>query len=119
MAKLAGACRFVWNDARSWLGVFNAAVAEFTDICRNIRRQGSAALDLAYVASGRLDGFWEMGLAAWDIATGALIVKEAGGFVADLEDGERHFETGDIVAANPRCFKLMVACLRRHLATAA
>ena len=102
--------------ARGRVDVFNAAVAEFTDSCRNIRRQGSAALDLAYVASGRLDGFWEMGLAPWDIAAGSLLVKEAGGFVSDLEGGERHFESGDIVVANPRCYKLMVACLRRHLA---
>ena len=102
--------------ARNRTEIFNAAVADFTDSCRNIRRQGSAALDLAYVASGRLDGFWEMGLAPWDIAAGALLVKEAGGFVSDLEGGERYFDSGDIVAANPRCFKLMVARLRQHLA---
>ena len=102
--------------ARQRIDLFNAAAAEFTASCLNIRRQGSAALDLAYVASGRLDGFWEMSLAPWDIAAGSLLVKEAGGFVADLEGGERHFETGDIVAANPRCFRSMVACLRRHLA---
>ena len=88
-------------------------LARFTPQCRSLRRLGSAALDLAYTAAGRMDGFWEMGLAPWDIAAGVLMVKEAGGFVGDLEGGEHYFDSGDIVAANPRCFKLMVAKLRQ------
>ena len=54
-----------------------------------------------------------MGLSPWDIAAGALLVKEAGGFVADMEGGDLYLESGDVVAANPRCFKLMVAKLRQ------
>ena len=92
-------------------------LAQFTPQCRSLRRLGSAALDLAYTAAGRVDGFWEMGLAPWDIAAGVLIVKEAGGFVGDLEGGEHYFDSGDIVAANPKCFKLMVAKLRQARAT--
>ncbi len=63
-----------------------------------IRRPGSAALDFAYVAAGRLDGFWELGLSAWDFAAGALLVREAGGVVSDLAGGDRHFDTGNVVA---------------------
>lgn len=80
-----------------------------------IRRAGSAALDLAYVAAGRLDGFWEFGLNAWDIAAGCLIVQEAGGLVGDPLGGHSHLDTGDIVAANPKLFRLMLNTL--HTAT--
>lgn len=70
-------------------------------VCGDIRRAGSATLDLAYVACGRLDGFWEMGLHIWDIAAGVLLVKEAGGIVCDLDGGEDYLKTGNLVAANP------------------
>ena len=65
-----------------------------------VRRQGSAALDLAYVAAGRLDGFWEFGLQQWDIAAGILLVREAGGYVTDLAGGHAMLATGDVLAAN-------------------
>ena len=71
----------------------------------DIRRAGSAALDLAYVAAGHLDGFWEPGLAPWDMAAGALLIKEAGGLVGDFNGGEDYLEQGNIVAANPKIFK--------------
>jgi myo-inositol-1(or 4)-monophosphatase len=73
--------------------------------CAGIRRAGSAALDLAYVAAGRLDGFWEFGLRRWDIAAGALLIQEAGGFVSDPTGGEDYLERGDIVAGNPKIAK--------------
>jgi len=69
--------------------------------CGDIRRAGSATLDLAYVACGRLDGFWEFGLHIWDIAAGILLIKEAGGLVSDPEGGETYLKTGNIVAASP------------------
>lgn len=72
-----------------------------------IRRPGSASLDLAYVAAGRFDGFWEFTLNAWDIAAGVLIVEEAGGLVGDLIGGNTHMETGNILAASPKVFKEM------------
>ena len=62
-----------------------------------IRRPGSAALDFAYLACGRTDGFWELGLSQWDFAAGALLVKEAGGTVSDLSGGEAYLETGNVV----------------------
>jgi len=73
-----------------------------------IRRPGSASLDLAYVAAGRFDGFWEFKLNSWDIAAGVLIVQEAGGLVGDLVGGNSHMTTGDILAASPKVFKEMV-----------
>jgi myo-inositol-1(or 4)-monophosphatase len=65
-----------------------------------VRRAGSAALDLAYVAAGRFDGFWEFGLQIWDIAAGILLVREAGGYVTDLSGGHAMLATGDVLAAN-------------------
>jgi len=70
--------------------------------CGDVRRTGSAALDLAYVASGKLDGFWESDLDAWDIAAGALLVKEAGGLVTNFHQGEQFLLTGEIVATNQK-----------------
>ena len=81
-----------------------------------IRRSGSAALDLAYVAAGRLDGFWECGLAPWDVAAGALLVGEAGGIATDLAGGDDPVSTGNVAAANPKVLramlKIMVPILR-------
>lgn len=69
-----------------------------------LRRAGSAALDLCYVACGRLDGYWEAGLKSWDIAAGSLIVLEAGGLVTDLSGGEKYLETGSICVGTPKIF---------------
>ena len=83
-----------------------------------IRRPGSASLDLAYVAAGRYDGFWEIGLNPWDIAAGVLLIQEAGGLVSDLAGNPRHMETGHIVAAGPKVFKAMLQTLKPHLTDA-
>jgi myo-inositol-1(or 4)-monophosphatase len=66
-----------------------------------VRRDGSAALDCCYVACGRYDGFWECALSAWDIAAGALIIREAGGLVTDFDGADGFLESGDIVASSP------------------
>lgn len=78
-----------------------------------IRRFGSAALDLAYTAAGRYDGFWESGLSPWDMAAGILLVREAGGFATDLSGGTRIFDRGDIVAGNPNIQPEMLRILRK------
>ncbi|MFQ3200793.1 MAG: myo-inositol-1(or 4)-monophosphatase [Zhongshania sp.] len=80
-----------------------------------IRRAGAASLDLAYVAAGRLDGFWEIGLNKWDIAAGILLVREAGGLVSDFRGGGSYYESGNIVAANPKCLKGMLQAIKPHL----
>ncbi|MEE4302414.1 MAG: inositol monophosphatase family protein [Pseudomonadales bacterium] len=82
---------------------------------RGIRRAGSAALDLAYVAAGRLDAFWEIGLEPWDMAAGALLVTEAGGLVSDFEGGSAFLETGNIVCGNPKCFKALLQSIAPHV----
>lgn len=74
---------------------------------RGVRRAGSAALDLAYVACGRFDGFWEAGLSPWDIAAGWLLVQEAGGIVTDYNQGQESFTNGSIIAANPQIHPLI------------
>ena len=61
---------------------------------------------------GRMDGFWESGLSKWDIAAGIVLVREAGGFVSDLEGGESFWETGNIVAANAKCFRPLIQTLK-------
>jgi len=80
-----------------------------------IRRAGSAALDLAYVAAGRIDGFWELDLKSWDIAAGTLLVQEAGGLVGDLTGDNNYLESGHIVCANPKLFKALLQEIRPHL----
>jgi myo-inositol-1(or 4)-monophosphatase len=91
------------------------------DIVRNsagLRRPGSASLDLAWVAAGRLDGFWELGLSPWDIAAGALLITEAGGLVGDLQGNEGYLESGNIVAGNPKVFAQLLPLIAPHLTPA-
>ena len=86
-----------------------------TNVMKNtagVRRPGAAALDLAYVAAGRYDGFFEMGLSAWDMAAGALMIREAGGLVGDFDGEENYLESGRIVAANARLFSPLLQLLK-------
>ncbi|MCC6302330.1 MAG: inositol-1-monophosphatase [Gammaproteobacteria bacterium] len=76
-----------------------------------IRRAGSAALDLAYVAAARLDGFWEIGLNPWDMAAGALLIREAGGMVSDFRGGDTYHASGNIVGGNPKVFQAMLQAI--------
>ncbi len=82
--------------AKPYFSAFTSIFQRVSDL----RRAGAAALDLAYVACGRTDGFWEIGLNLWDIAAGALLVSEAGGKVSDIFGGEDHCRTGNIIASN-------------------
>jgi myo-inositol-1(or 4)-monophosphatase len=97
-------------DLDEFLQLFSAFFKSASDM----RRAGSAALDLAYVAAGRLDGFWESGLNAWDMAAGALIVREAGGIVTDYQGDEKFLENGQVVAGNPRIITDMLRTISRH-----
>lgn len=80
-----------------------------------IRRPGSAALDLAYVAAGRLDGFWEIGLSIWDMAAGVLLIQEAGGLSSDFVGGHNYLESGNIVAGNPKVFADILKTIRPYV----
>ncbi|CEK11226.1 inositol monophosphatase family protein [Legionella hackeliae] len=93
--------------AKRYLPTFEALIGK----CAGVRRTGSAALDLAYVASGRLDGFWEFGLRPWDIAAGTLLIREAGGLISSLDGGEDYMKQGDVAAGTPKVFKALLQTL--------
>ena len=80
-----------------------------------VRRPGAAALDLAYVAAGWLDGFWEIGLSKWDIAAGGLIVQEAGGIVSDFSEKQGWLESGNIICSNPYIYKPFIKLIQKRL----
>jgi len=98
------------NQLDEFLNIFS----EFFKTACDIRRAGSAALDLAYVAAGRLDGFWESGLNSWDIAAGALIVREAGGITTDYEGNDKFLELGQVISGNPRIIGEMLRKIQLH-----
>lgn len=96
------------QDLETYLKIFR----KFIGATAGLRRPGAASLDLAYVAAGRLDGFFEMDLKPWDIAAGGLMVREAGGLVGDLTGGEDWLNSGNIVAANPKVFHEMLQIIK-------
>jgi len=89
------------------------AFAKFSEKAAGIRRAGSAALDLAYIACGRLDGFWENGLGQWDIAAGSLLIKEAGGLISDPNGKDEYLTSGDIVCGNPKIYSKMLEIIQK------
>ncbi len=98
----------------AYLNIFKSLFGKTADI----RRAGSPALDLAYVAAGRIDGFFEIGLKPWNTAAGELLIIEAGGLVTDFTGGHNHTESGNIVAASPRLTKEILKDIRPHLGEA-
>ena len=93
-------------------------IAMFKDVtknCAGIRRAGAAALDLAYVACGRLDAFWEIGLAPWDMAAGSLLIVEAGGLIGDLKGEANYMKSGNVVGGNPKVFVQLLQTLAPHV----
>ena len=100
------------------LDVYLATLKALLQETTGIRRAGSAALDLAYVAAGRFDGFWEFGLNIWDVAAGIILVQEAGGLVSDMEGGHQFLESGNIVAANTQIYKNLIKTLNSAIKTA-
>jgi len=91
------------------------AFRELTQKTAGLRRPGAAALDLAYVACGRLDGFWEAGLHSWDMAAGALLILEAGGLVTDFAGGSGFLESGRLVAGTPKVFAQLLPVVQQHM----
>ncbi len=104
----------VKQHANSYMKVLGKLFIE----CADFRRTGSAALDLAYVAAGRVDGFFEIGLKPWDFAGGELLVRESGGVVTDFVGGHNHYFSGNIVAGNPRVVKGILNTMRDELSEA-
>ncbi len=91
---------------------YAGTLSAVTSRSMGVRRCGSAALDLAYVAAGRLDGFWEIGLSPWDMVAGALLVREAGGMIADLQGGDSWYETGNIACANRKLMRNLLPVIK-------
>jgi myo-inositol-1(or 4)-monophosphatase len=98
-----------------YLDAYLAILREVMKQSAGVRRAGSATLDLAWVAAGRLDGFWEFGLSPWDIAAGALLITEAGGLVSDLRGEHGYLDTGNIVAGSPKVFAELLRVIEPHL----
>lgn len=95
----------------AWINSFRVLLTHSSDV----RRAGSAALDLAYVACGRLDGFWEIGLNTWDIAAGALLIEEAGGLIGDFAGRRAFLDTGNVVAGNPQIYGKILPLIQAHM----
>jgi myo-inositol-1(or 4)-monophosphatase len=97
------------GDHREFLGELAQAMAH----CAGVRRTGAAALDLAYIAAGRFDAYWERGLSTWDIAAGAVLVREAGGYVTDVNGHDGFMATGDVIAGNERMQTELMKLLKK------
>ncbi|MBS3936831.1 MAG: inositol monophosphatase [Sulfuritalea sp.] len=99
-----------FDHADAYLALFK----ELTRRSAGIRRPGAASLDLAWLAAGRIDGFWEFGLAPWDMAAGALLILEAGGLVGDLSGEGDYLKTGNIVGGTPKVFAQLLRTIQPH-----
>jgi myo-inositol-1(or 4)-monophosphatase len=105
---------FPFRANTRWLDPYLAMLRTMMLETAGVRRPGSAALDLAYVAAGRIDGFWEFGLSPWDTAAGTLLITEAGGRIGTLS-GKPYDQSGHIVAGNPRVYDAMIEALAPHV----
>lgn len=101
------------KEMAPYMEMFKLAMAKTS----GIRRPGAAALDLCYVAAGRLDAFWETGLCKWDIAAGALIIREAGGIITGLDGSEDYLETGHVLTGTPRIYGGLTRLFAPHIRT--
>ncbi len=97
---------------RSTLPATLQDLARLMPVCAGVRRWGSAALDLAYVAAGRYDGYWERGINAWDMAAGLILVKEAGGFIGPVREGHDILDSGSVIAGNAELFEPLCKIIR-------
>jgi len=105
---------FPYRENRRWLKAYMAMLESVMQATAGVRRPGAASLDLAYVAAGRLDAFWEYGLSPWDTAAGTLLITEAGGLVGNLAGGE-YTDGGNLLAGSPKVFAALAQMLSPHL----
>ena len=103
---------FPFRGKEAWLEVYLPMLRAVITSTAGVRRPGAASLDMAYVAAGRLDGFWELGLKPWDMAAGTLLIQEAGGHVTDLTGGGDFLDRGDILAGNTRIHQALEQLVR-------
>ncbi|MBL8199398.1 MAG: inositol monophosphatase [Chromatiales bacterium] len=106
---------FPFRSNTRWMKTYLQMLGSVMENTAGVRRPGSAALDLSYVAAGRLDGFFEFGLEIWDTAAGTLMIQEAGGLVTSLTGKTSHLESGDVLAGNPKVHDALRALLAPHL----
>mgnify|MGYP001465361264 CR=1 FL=1 len=100
----------MFENIDAYLAIFK----ELAEKSAGMRRPGAAALDLAYVAAGRYDGFWEFGLSPWDMAAGTLLITEAGGLVSDLNGESNYLQSGNVIAGSPKIFAQLMQIISAH-----
>jgi myo-inositol-1(or 4)-monophosphatase len=105
---------FPYSDF-SFMEAYMKMFMELMPKTAGLRRPGAASLDLAYVAAGRYDGFWEAGLKQWDMAAGVLLIQEAGGLVTDFDGGENYLATGNVIGGNPKIFSQLLQVIQPHM----
>jgi myo-inositol-1(or 4)-monophosphatase len=105
---------YPYRDNLQYLNPYMAMLRTVITRASGVRRPGAASLDLAYVAAGRIDAFWEIGLKAWDTAAATLLIREAGGLIGTLDGGE-YKQNGNVVAGTPRVFNELIEAIAPHL----
>ena len=105
---------FPYRENLRWMDEYLAMLRAVMQQTAGVRRPGAASLDLAYVAAGRTDGFWEIGLKAWDTAAGTLLITEAGGRIGTLSGGE-YRQGGNVIAGTPKVYEALLEALRPHV----
>ena len=105
---------FPYSDF-SFMEAYMKMFLELMPKTAGLRRPGAASLDLAYVAAGRYDGFWEAGLKRWDMAAGVLLIQESGGLVTDFDGGENYMATGNVIGGNPKIFSQLLQVIQPHM----
>jgi len=109
---------FPYRENDRWLETYLNQFRSVMQIASDVRRPGSAALDLCYLAAGRIDGFWEFGLQPWDIAAGSLILREAGGLISSMTKDGDYMETGNVIAGPPKVHAELEKLLQAHIYSA-
>jgi len=106
---------FPYRQADNELEPYLSMLGKVVKNTSGVRRPGAAALDLCYVACGRLDAFWETGLQPWDLAAGTLIIREAGGMISALDGAENHLETGHVLTGTPKIYRDLAKLCSREI----